>query len=99
MTTEELQDLEKIATDKPWFAATRLKEYLKTVTIEKADEEPTGNYTTQQRKGCWVYMEKKSEQLNDAGLEMRKVLKPEYFIPWTKDSFHDHVWIPIQKAM
>ena len=58
-----------------------------------------GNYTTQQRKAVWVYMGKRADALNDAGLDVRKVLKPTFNIPWTKDSVHDLLWIPIQKAM
>ena len=56
-------------------------------------------YTDNQRKAAWLYMTQKSEQLNDVGLDMRVVLKPTYSIPWTKENFHDHVWIPVQKAM
>ena len=44
-------------------------------------------------------MTQKSEQLNDVGLDMRVILKPTYSSPWTKENFHDHIWIPIQKAM
>jgi hypothetical protein len=44
-------------------------------------------------------MTQKSEQLNDSGLDMRVVLKPTYSIPWTKENFHDHIWIPIQRAL
>ena len=56
-------------------------------------------YTDNQRKADWLYMTQKSEQLNDVGLDMRVILKPTYSIPWTKENFHDHVWIPVQKAM
>ena len=56
-------------------------------------------YTDNQRKAAWLYMTQKSEQLNDVGKDMRVILKPSYSIPWTKENFHDHVWIPIQKAM
>ena len=55
--------------------------------------------TDQQNKGLWKFFTILADKLNDMGLDMRKVLKPEYFIPWTKDSIHDNLWIPIQKAM
>lgn len=58
-----------------------------------------GNYTDSQRKGVWKYMTMKAEQLNDAGLDVRKVMKPTFNIPWTKDMVHDLLWIPIQKVM
>lgn len=53
----------------------------------------------QQNKAMWKYFELLAKELNDSGLEMRKVLKPEIEIPWTKQSIHDHLWMPIQKAM
>jgi hypothetical protein len=56
-------------------------------------------YTDNQRKAAWLYMTQKAEQLNDSGKDMRVVLKPTYSIPWTDKSFHDHIWIPVQKAM
>ncbi len=40
-----------------------------------------------------------AQSLNESGKDMRVVLKPEYSIPWTKDNVHDHLWIPIQKAL
>jgi len=56
-------------------------------------------YTDNQRKAAWLYMTQKSEQLNDTGFDLRVILKPTYSIPWTKENFHDHLWIPVQKAM
>lgn len=40
-----------------------------------------------------------AEALNNAGLDMRKVLKPSIAIPWTPDSAKKNLWHPIQKAM
>lgn len=59
-------------------------------------EEPR---TSQQNKALWKYFSLLAEAFNDAGKDMRVILKPEISIPWTKDSVHDHIWIPIQKAM
>lgn len=55
--------------------------------------------TAQQNKALWVYFTRLAEELNNAGLDMRVVLKPQYSIPWTKDSIHDYLQLPIQKAM
>jgi hypothetical protein len=83
----------------------KLKEFLINRDIDRAlafleaVEVHEGNYTDSQRNAAWLYMTMKAKQLNEAGLEMRKVLKPTYELPWTKDSFHDHIFIPIQKAM
>lgn len=96
MTREELSQLQTIATGKPFEVRPRLLKFLETVKVE---EKVDGNYTSSQRNSAWLYMTLKVQQLNEAGLEMRKVLKPTYAIPWTKDSFHDHIFIPIQKAL
>jgi hypothetical protein len=37
--------------------------------------------------------------LNDAGLDMKKTLKPDVEIPWTVQSAKDHLWRPIQRIM
>lgn len=40
-----------------------------------------------------------ADALNDAGLDMRKVLKPEVEIPWTIISVKDHLFRPVMKTM
>lgn len=55
--------------------------------------------TDQQNKALWLWLTWLAKTLNEMGLDMRKVLKPTYNIPWTKESAHDHIWIPIQEAM
>jgi len=45
------------------------------------------------------YFELLAEALNDAGLDMKTVLKPEVDIPWTKESVKNHLWRPIQEVM
>ena len=35
--------------------------------------------------------------LNDAGLDMRKVLKPSISIPWTSQTIKENLWKPIMK--
>ena len=39
-----------------------------------------------------------ADELNDAGLDMKKVLKPGVDIPWTKESIKEYIWRPIQQA-
>lgn len=40
-----------------------------------------------------------AEKLNKAGLDMKKILKPEVDIPWSKQSVKDFLWRPLQKVM
>jgi len=83
----------------------KLKEFLINGDIQKAlafielIETHDGNYTDSQRRSAWKYMSLKAEQLNDAGLDIRAVLKPTFNIPWTKDNFHDYLFIPFQKKL
>lgn len=55
--------------------------------------------STNQNKALHVDFELIAEKLNDAGLDMRKVLKPSYNIPWTKESVKEHLWKPIMKVV
>lgn len=55
--------------------------------------------TDQQNKALHKYCELLAEALNDAGLDMKQVLKPEIDIPWTKESVKNHLWRPIQQVM
>lgn len=45
------------------------------------------------------YLEMLAELLNEAGLDMKKVLKPQVDIPWTKESAKEHLWKPIQQIV
>lgn len=55
--------------------------------------------TPTQNKCLHLYCEMLAQELNAAGLDMRKVLKPTVDIPWTKYSVKDHLWRPIQEVM
>ena len=52
-----------------------------------------------QNKALHKYCELLADALNDAGYDMKKTLKPEIEIPWTKESVKNHLWRPIQHAM
>ena len=55
--------------------------------------------TNLQNKSLHKYFELLAEALNDAGLDMKTVLRPEIDIPWSKDTVKSQLWKPIQKAM
>lgn len=52
-----------------------------------------------QNNSLHLYCDMLSKELNDRGLDMRKVLKQETDIPWTQQSVKEHLWRPIQKSM
>lgn len=57
------------------------------------------NRTDQQNKAIHKYCDELAKAFNEAGLDMRKVLKPAIFIPWNKTSVKQHIWRPVQEAM
>lgn len=54
--------------------------------------------TIQQNKALHLYFTHLSQELNDAGLDMRKTLKPEIQIPWTPSNIKEYIWRPVQIA-
>ena len=55
--------------------------------------------TGKQRAALEVYCRLLAEELNNAGLDMRIVLKPEIEIPWSQPTIKDKIWRPIQEAV
>ena len=55
--------------------------------------------TALQNKAMYKYFDILAEALNAAGWDMRKTLKEEVEIPWTKESVKNHLWRPIQEIM
>ena len=53
--------------------------------------------TAQQNRALHLYFELIADQLNEAGLDMRAVLKPEVEIPWTARNIKEFIWRPVQK--
>ena len=55
--------------------------------------------TPKQQSAVHVYIRQIAQALNDAGLDMKSVLKPEVEIPWTEYSVKEFIWRPVQKSM
>jgi len=55
--------------------------------------------TARQSRALHVFFRALSEALNDAALDQRKVLKPNFPIPWTTHSTKENLFKPIMKAM
>ena len=55
--------------------------------------------TSQQRKSLELWCRLLSEDLNKAGLDQRKVLKPSIAIPWNQPSVKEQLFRPVFKAM
>lgn len=58
----------------------------------------TNQRTLQQNKALHKYFELLAKELNSAGYDMRRTLKPGVDIPWTPDNVKEFLWRPIQEA-
>lgn len=67
--------------------------------IEAIRKEPVKTRTLIQNRALHLMFEHLSQELNDAGLDMRKTLKPGVEIPWNKNTVKEYLWRPIQKAV
>jgi hypothetical protein len=54
--------------------------------------------TNQQNKALHVLFQLLANTLNEAGLDMRKTLRPTVEIPWSGPSVKEFLWRPIQTA-
>ena len=59
----------------------------------------TEQRTIQQNKAMHKFFEQLAEVLNDAGFDMKKVMKPEVDIYWTAENIKEFLWKPIQEAL
>ena len=55
--------------------------------------------TPRQNRALHKWLTMVADELNKAGLDQRKVLKPGISIPWTQKAAKEHLWRPIQEAM
>ena len=55
--------------------------------------------TLTQNGSLHLFCQMLSDQLNAAGLDMRKVMKPEAEIPWTMESVKENLWKNLQEAI
>ena len=54
--------------------------------------------TLQQNRALHLFYEHLAQELNDAGLDMKKTLKQEIDIPWGPRTVKEFLWRPIQQA-
>ena len=54
--------------------------------------------TLTQNNALHLMFEHLAQELNEAGFDMKKTLKPEIDIPWSKETVKEFIWRPIQTA-
>lgn len=55
--------------------------------------------TAKQNSALHLYFSMLANELNDAGYDMRKLIRDEIDIPWSGSSIKEYLWKPIQKVM
>jgi len=55
--------------------------------------------TLLQNRALHLFFRLLADELNNAGLDMRKTLKQSIDIPWTDKNIKEFIWRPIQEAM
>ena len=55
--------------------------------------------TLRQNNALQKYCELLADAFNDAGMDMRAVLREDVDIPWSKDTVREHIWRPIMLTM
>jgi hypothetical protein len=64
-----------------------------------AEPKKAGTRTSRQNRALHLFFRQLVEELDNAGLDMKAVIKPEVDIPWTTDLAKEYLWRPLQKAM
>jgi hypothetical protein len=54
--------------------------------------------TIKQNNSLHLMFSQLADELNFAGLDMRKTLKPDIDIPWSGETIKEYLWRPIMKA-
>lgn len=65
-------------------------------TIGKPNMDKTR--TSRQNRALHLMFDQLAKELNEAGLDMRKTLKPTIDIPWSGDTVKEYLWRPVQQA-
>jgi len=68
-------------------------------TLNNKDIESPKTRSLAQNRSIHLFCEMLAKDLNEAGLDMKIVLKPEVDIEWTKDTVKKYIWKPIQQAL
>jgi len=69
------------------------------VLTAKVAKKSDSQRTKSQNSAIHLWLQQVADTLNDAGLDMKTVLKEEVEIPWTRESAKNHLWRPIQIIM
>ena len=66
--------------------------------IIKSKEKQCPQRTLTQNAALHLFFQLVADTLNGAGLDMRRTLRQDIDIPWTKETVKEYIWRPIQNA-
>ena len=90
-------DVEVLATSKK-EAIEKAKEILKSLQVHSFVVN-SPQRTKKQNNSIHKYCELLAHEFNEAGLDMKLVLKPKVDIEWNTESVKKYIWKPIQKSL
>lgn len=73
-------------------AAKKIREKLGNAFVERIEK----TRTIPQNRAMHLYFTQLAEALNDAGMDMRAVIRTNVEIPWTPVSIKEYLWRPVQ---
>lgn len=66
---------------------------------ETTDTKSPKPRTSTQNKSLHLFFTNLASTLNEAGLDMKAVLKPQVMIPWTPENVKEYLWKPVQRVL
>lgn len=90
------QDLQEILKGTPWGLKDRLEDFIAKLNDDSYKHK--GKRTIPQNNAVHLACDMLANTLNDAGLDMKTVLKPEVAISWSMITVKEYLFKPIMKA-
>lgn len=90
---EIIKDLNYLKKDSPWGLSERLDDYINKLESKNKNQKQR---TLSQNNSMWLYLAQLSQELNEAGFDMKQVIKVD--INWDKDMACRYLWKPILKV-
>ena len=76
------------------------KKLVESFGLKAADVKPVmSQRTSQQNAALHLFFTQLSEELNEKGLDMRHLIRPEIELSWTPYNVKEYLWRPLQKAL
>lgn len=97
MTSEEQYDLIQLLSKPAWDSRIKALQYVQKATVSPKDDKQPTKRSLAQNNALHKGFQLIADTLNDAGMDMRAILKPEIDIPWSVESVKEHLYKPIMR--